>query len=409
MASFDLSAADFLARKLYAKGLDEKALVDKNALLKWVKKNEKFASNKGLEIAAPYVNAQGIASTHATAAANAQPGKGVSFTVPQRKIVGRYDVDGDVVHNAESGGDEAQFVQMFRHEIDGSTEMFGQELNQRLYGARLGGRALVHASTAPSTTTLTLANPSDAQFFEPQMYVSAVETATGNLRNAGAKVLLTAVDPVAGTLTASTNWTTTIAALAVGDTLIRADTHNASIDGLDGWVPVTPSTSFLGVNQTIYRTRLAGVYRDVSDSSIRAAFIKGMAFAQQQIGNKFDSKSPFFMNPADVANIMLSVEASKVVDIKLDTEYNVGLEAVQIMGCTITTDRHCPIGVTYMIPKGALTLGSAGAPAQIEDLDGKRFFHDRDTGTLKYAIYFLGNAYSEAVSEILRLKLPAIT
>lgn len=408
MASATLSTVDFLFKKLYVRGLDEDALVSGNNLLKWCKRDKKFASAQGKAVPAPYVNPQGIAATHAAAATNAQPRKGVQFLVPQRKMVGRCDVDGDVIQNAQNGGDEAQFINAFTSEIDGATEMFGQEINQRLYGDVLGGRALVHPTTAPSTFTLTLANYQDAQFFEPGMYVSAYDTATGTLRNAGASVLVTAVDPAAGTLTGSTQWTTTISALAVGDTLVRATMSTVSLDGLKGWVPtaVTGADSFMGVNRSPYRTRLAGVYFDASSYSVRAGFLKAFGFARQQIGGKFNQKTPILVHPDNFIQIVQAVEGVRIVDLNLDTDYNVGLEAVEVLGNVLVQDRHCPINTAWMVPKGAFTFGSAGEPT-IEEKDGGRFWFDRDNGVLKASILLLGNSYSEAINQILRVQLPS--
>lgn len=409
MANTTTTTLDFLYRRLYAKGLDLDILESGNALLKWVTKDTKFASSQGKVIPVPHTNQQGIANTHANAATAARPGKGVAFLVTQKKMVGNVPIDGDVVQNAQNGGDEGQFVDAFMFEIDGATKNFGQEINQRLYGDTLGGRALVHASTAPSTTTLTLANPQDAQFFEIGMLVSAYDTATGTLRNSGAAVEISGVDPVAGTLTGTTNWTTTIAALAVGDTLVRANMSGNSIDGLKGWVPATVSgsDSFYGVNRSVYRTRLAGVYYDASNFSIRSGFLKAFGFARQQIGDNFENEAPIFMNPDNFIQLVQSVEGVKVLDIKLTNEYNVGLKAVEILGNTIVQDRHCPVNEAYMVPKGSFVLGTSGK-YDLETKGGSRFFFDPDVGVVKSSILMLGNGYSPKINSILRFKLPAV-
>lgn len=409
MANSTTSTLDYLYKRLYSRGLDKDILESGNQLLKWVTKDTKFASSQGKVIPVPHTNQQGIGSTHATAATAARPGKGVAFLVTQSKMVNNIPIDGDVVQNAQNGGDEAQFIDAFMFEIDGATKNFGQELNQRLYGDVLGGRALVHASTAPSTTTLTLANPSDTQFFEIGMLVSAYDTAAGTIRNAGASVEITGVNPVAGTLTGSTNWTTTIGALAVGDTLVRANMFNASISGLRGWVPTTVAggDSFFGVNRSVYRERLAGVYYDASGYNVRSGFINAFAFAETQLSDVTSGEAPIFMHPLNAAQLVQSVEGVKVVDIKLTNEYNVGLDAIQVLGRTIVKDRHCPVNNAFIVPKGAFTLGTAGK-YDLETKGGSKFFFDPDVGTVKASILMLGNGYSTQVNRLMRFALPTV-
>jgi len=406
MAAADSSSLNFLYKRLYAKGLDEDALMSGNNLLKWVKRDKKFASPQGKAIAAPYVNPQGIGATYATADANTQPRQGVQFLVTQAKMIGRVDISRDVLQNAENGGDEAQFINAFTSEVDGATEMFGQEINQRLYGSTLGERAKVHPTTAISTTQLTLANYQDAQFFEVGMFVSAADPA-GAQRNAGSTVRIVAVDPATGVLTANQNWST-ITGITNGDSLIRASFWTASLAGLAGWVPtsVTPGESFFGVDRSPYRTRLAGVYFDASTFSIRQGFLKSFGFARQQIGGKFDQKAPIFVHPDNFIQIVQSVEAVRILDLKLETSYNVGIEAVEVLGNTIVQDRHCPLNQAYMVPKGAFTFASAGDP-KIEDAAGSgRFVFEPATGLLKGTIVLLGNGYSEAPNTLMRLQLP---
>ena len=199
-----------------------------------------------------------------------------------------------------------------------------------------------------------------------------------------------------------------VAALAVGDSLIRADMNLASLDGLDGWVPVTPVASFLGVNQTLYRTRLAGVYYDASNQGIRQGYLNAFGYARGQIGGKFEQKAPFFINPANFIQLVQSVEAVKIVDTTLATKYNVGLDAVEVLGNTFVQDRHCPVNTAFMVPKGTFTLGTAGQ-YDLEDVDGGKFFYNRRTGILEATCKVMGNSYSDgAINQIMRVSLPNV-
>lgn len=402
------ATADFLAKTLYGKGLDKDALVSENPLLSFVEHSTKFALNgqKKLVIPVPYANSQGIGPTNAIAYASRSTKVGDVFEVPQRRKIHFGEMEADVIRNTKASGNDAQFVDILQDEIDGATANFGQEINSDLYRSNKGYRAKVHASTAPSTTSLTLANPEDAQFFEIGMQVSAVDPANGTVRDSGDYVTLTAIDSTTGVLTASGNWSG-ISGIAVGDWLVRRGAVDATIDGLDGWCPQTAVTDFLGVNQTLHRERLAGVYYDGSDKNIRNAFISFDAKCKLQIGRKFENKAPLFMNPMDVAQIKGSVEAVRVVSTSVENSFNVGVDAVEILGQTIIEDRHCPVGHAFRVPKGAFTFGTAGNQPELEEIDGNVLTHNRQTGVVEFTLALDGNAYSDGkVNQLARLLLP---
>ncbi len=406
----DLSTADYLIKYMYRDGLDEDALTSSNALLAYVEREYDFTSSKGKVIAAPGTNAQAGSVTNADAYAARAGATGVNFTVPVRKMFAFGSLSSDLVRLTEAGSDESQFANALSRDIDTATEAFGQEINQRLYGRNLGERARVHATTAISTVTLTLANPEDAAFFSIDMRVSAINPADNTLRDSGDYVTLVGVDPIAGTLTADGNWSG-ISGITTGDILIRWGTRNASLDGLQGWNPETAnlSASFLGVNQTTNRATTAGVYVDVSGYAIRPGLLRAAAVAEGMLGRAHAKSAPIFMNPADKMEIVASVESVKVVETSMKTKYSVGLDAVEVLGCTIISDRHCPVGRAFQVPKGAFTFGTAGKQPKIDDQDGRRLHYDRQNGRLEFIMAADGNAYSECVNKLTHIKLPTRT
>lgn len=414
MPSTSASTAQWLTKKMYRSGLDKDALCSSNALLSHVEHEQKFATPEGLYVNAPSANGQGLGPTNQKAYTARTGNKGNKFLVPQRRMLHFGELDADIVRNTEAGGDEQQFTNILVNDIDGATENFGQEINQRLYGDSLGGRcfATFAAAVATLTDAAGLPNPEAAAFFEEGMLIALYDQATGLPRNTGTAVTVQKVDTILGTVTASTSWTTTISAGANGDALYRAGFNAsetgglASLDGLNGWVPVTPVANFLGVDQTINRARSAGVYADISGFPIRPGFIRAQAVLSNQLGNRFDAKSPIFMNPSDKAEIVQSVEAVRVVDMKLDTKYGVGVSGVEVLGSVIISDRHCPVGSAYMVPKKAFTLGTAGNQPKIDEIDGRMYNYSRQTGTLEFVLALDGNSYSRAISSIARFKLP---
>ena len=404
------TTADWLIKYLYADGLNEEALVSSNALLMYVEKDKSFTSSKGLVVPVSASNTQVGYATNADAYAARAGGTGADFTVPVRKMLGFGALDSHLVRLTEAGSDESQFTNILERDIDGATTNFGQELNIALYGRNLGERSRVHATTAISTTVLTLANPEDAAFYALDMRISAIDPATNLLRDSGDFVTIVGIDPIEGTLAADAPWSN-ISGIALGDILIRWGTRNTRIDGLAGWVPTTAnlSTNFLGVNQTVSRTTYAGVYVDVSGYAIRPGLLRAAAVMEGQLGQGFSKKSPIFMNPADAMEIVASVESVKVVETSMTTKYNVGIDAVEVLCCTIVKDRHCPVGTAFMVPKDAFTLGSAGDAPRIDNQDGRNLSYERTTGQLQFVMAFDGNAFSQKVNTLAQIKLPVRT
>lgn len=410
-----VSDVDWIAKKLYVSGLDKNALMSANALLAHVTHETSFATNKGIEIAAPKANGQGLGSTNATAYDARGGNTGVSFTVTQRKLRHYGSLTADVVQNAENGGDATQFASAVATDVDGATEGFGQEINIELYRKNLGFRSYATFSGAVATLTDAAGNvtPEATTLFEIGMLLQTVDPAsTSAVRTAGsgsAGLSVIAVDTFAGTVTVGANWST-ITGTTNLDGIVRRSRLNSTLDGLDGWAPVTPSASFLGVDQTAMPGRLCGSYVDISSYGVREGFIRGFSKFKQQLGNRFDSKAPIFMNPADLAEIKSSVEAIRVIDAPIATKYDISVDAVMINGYTIAEDRHCPVGHAYLVPRKAFTLGTSGDFAVLETLgDGKRFHYNRQTGDIEFTLLMLGNSYSKAVASLGHLKLATRT
>lgn len=406
--AMDSGAASFLYRQLYADGIDQEALVRNKPLMQWVKNDTDFTNDLGFKIPAPYVNPQGIASTNAGANAAEVSSKGVTFTVPQRHHYAFMKIAGDVVRNTINGGSTSQFTNILTREVDGVTEALGAEIHQRMYGEATAVRSLLSATAAINTTTWTLANIEDSQFYEPNMKLVLVNPATGVAR-AGTARTVVSVDSITGTLVCSGN-PDTFTSAAAGDGIARETFNTVDFDGLKAWIPATvgPSDSFLGVNRSVYRTRLAGVYVNASEGPIRNGFIKALAVAKQQVGSMFESKSPFFIHPKNLAQIIQSVESSKVNSIALEDKYGIGLEGVEVFGHKFVEDAMCPVNEAYLIGKKALTRATCGKQPQIDDQDGQDFWFDRANGQLMAVLAHDGALCGLEPYNMMRVLLPNV-
>jgi hypothetical protein len=403
----DLTTAEYLIKVMYEDGLDEDALTSTNAALAYVEREYDFTSTTK-EIATPISNGQGGYGTYADAYAARAGATGDRFVVPLRRLYHFGGLSQEAVRLSEAASRESWFADVLERDVNGATENFGQELNGRIYGRNRGDRALVHATTAISGTSLTLANPEDAAYFAKDMRVAALNGGTGALRgDATDFITVVSVNDVTGVIVADQNWSN-IDSIALGDILIRWNMRNISLDGLAGWCPTTAdeSTDFLGVNQTLNRSSVAGVYVDVSSLPIRQAFLKAASVAELRLGKGFTKGAPIFVNPADANEFIMNLENVRTVDGNIETKYSAGIDSLQVLGCTLVKDRHCPVGHAYQIPKGAFTFGTAGQAPKIEQPDGRRLSFNRQTGQLEFTMALDGNLYSTMVNRLVHIKLP---
>lgn len=407
--SADQSAVQFLYRQLYSDGIDQEALNRNKPLMEWTKNKSDFTNSLGIKIPAPYVNPQGIAATNAGASAAEVASAGVVFTIPQRHHYAMIRIDADVVRNTVNGGDESQFTDLVTREVDGITEAIGVEVAQRMYGESNAIRSVLSATAVINTTTWTLANVEDAQYYEPNMKVVLVDPATGTART-GTAVTVQKVDPIAGTLLCSAA-PNSFTSAAAGDGIARDTFVGIDFDGLKGWIPATisGSDSFLGVNRSTYRTRLAGVYVNGSNMPIRNAFIKAMSVAKSQVGTMFEKKSPFFINPKNLAQIVQTVEQTRVNSVEIEGKYGIGIEAVEALGHRFVEDSLCPVNECFLIGKNAWTRATCGKQPQIDTSgDGNDFWYNRSTGKIEAILAHDGGTGSYEAFNLLRMTLPNV-
>lgn len=411
------SEADFLFKKMYPDGLDSDALERDNPFLRYINHETDFTSHKGIEIPVPYLNPQGIGATNADANTAEAPSQGVSFTVPQRHITALGRIDGDVVRNAINGNDASQFADALEREVDGTTESLGSELNQRAYGQSDGVRSFMATvaqvpAAVINTTTLYLANAEEAQLYEPRMRLQFINPANGALRTGGTGyVVVTAVDPINGRLTLSAQLNLEVTSVALGDGIVRWSMNTKDMDGVKGWCPdntVNLATSYLGVDRSVYRTRLAGIYLDKSSGTIRGGLISARGTAKAQVGNKFQSKAPFFINPKNLTQLIQTVEVSRVIEGEMPSRVGIGIETLEIFGRKFIEDPHCPVDEAIQLGDKAFTRGSCGKQPQIDDQDGNKFWYNRSTGKLEFVLAHDGNTYSRQPYNIMRIKLPSV-
>lgn len=404
------TSADFLFKLLQDQKLDDEAFVRDNVMLNWCPNETDFTSHLGKDISVEYAAPQGAGTTEAIAASTAKPSVGVKFRVPQRHYTMNAGIERVVLQNAAAGGDESEFADALVDQMDGVTAQFGNHLERQLWGTSLGYRAVVASFT---TTTVTLTNASDAQLIEVGQTLQTVDPGGGTPVIRAATAAVTGINRTTGVLTGPGS--TLMAAIANGDFIVgQGDFTNLCFNGLDDWAPiaVSPTDTFLGLaspGRSADRERLAGIYYDGSAKNIRNACIGAVQHAKTMAGPGFKAKSPMFLHPKNFQKILESVETSKIVSLKLDTTYGVGLEAVEIMGHKYVEAYGCPLNTGFLVGEGAFVRGSSGKQPAINAFGqgNSGFLYVPDTGVLSFTMSHDGNSYSRRPYQILRVKLPA--
>jgi len=267
--------------------------------------------------------------------------------------------------------DKGAMVDAITREMDNAYKSLGQALGRAIYGN--GGASLGQLNgSAPTTTnvsgdTVTLANPSQAIYFQVNQVVQcSVTNGTTGTVLAGS-VTLVAVDLMAGVLVASTGWASSITGFTNSVYLFNVGDFGNYFPGLAGWLPPsgsrpTSSDSFNGVNRFSDPIRLAGVVKAGNGAPMEETLIDGVILA-----NKFGGKpNKGFLNPQDFSNLLkgLGGRVQYVTETAFENA-QIGFSGVKIATpggeLTLHQDAYCPQGYCWLLNLDEWVLASMGA------------------------------------------------
>lgn len=396
-----------LAKVIFAKGFEDTKIFKNKPGIESCKKDKGFATARGIEIPLDYGINNSIAGTATGAVTALTARKFQTATIPQAKLFGYVQFDHEVVRNADAGSSETEVIDYVKTQITGTTESLHEELERMFFRSRTGSIAQCSATTAPTGSTITLDSATDCSLFRPGMIIVASQTDGGALR-AGTPGYATvvSVDPAVPSITVDGTVTTQIGSITTSDYLYRYNTNynNGSGEvlpsGLGGWNPVTPSSSFLGVNQTLDPTNLSGV-RTTDTSNVETIFVRARALAQALVGTSF-SEGVIFLNPLQFAALVATKESAKWIT--GDNEMNFGFKSAKMGGYTFTEAPHCPVNYAHMVPREAMTLATAGQTVWMSET-----IYAPETGKYHSGMSFMGNFYTRQPRNLVRIKLPTVS
>lgn len=406
MAAVSTSDVQYLSKVLYPRGYSPKDLYKNKPLLNDLKKDKGFTSARGIEVPVDYALGNGIGGTMAGAVANASAVKGATYTVPQIHQYGYAFLSGEVWRNATKSKDDGRFLDYAKKQFDDGRETFMQEVARQAYGRSTGARAQISTTTAPTGSTIVLKNPSDSVFFRVGMIIQASAT-DGAALAAGTPgyATITKITPSTGTITVDGTVTTQITGITTSWFLymktIASDngTGNGGMNGLGDWNPVTASTSFLGVNQTLNPAILAGVV-STETSNLETLFIRARAKALTEVGTGY-SMGQIYLHPLQFAQLVSTKEGAKLIE---DTKlFEMGITKMRLGQFTFVEDAFCPIDYAHIVAEDAFEFHTCGDQPEIGQA-----FEDPDVDQIKVKMNLDGNFLSHKPSNLMRQSLPAV-
>lgn len=396
--SLDLTALTAVLKVQYTQKKVNTLAYDKNPFWAMVKKRTDFLGVNKV-VAIRNGQPQGRGADFSTAVANVSPSTYNRFTVTRARDYAFARVFGEAVE--ASAKDAGSLLQGLKNEIDGAIYTATRSIAINLFGN--GGGARGQIASGQATATVTLTRPEDTVNFEVGMYLktSTADGTSGSLK--AGRVLVTGVDRVTGTVTASAAWTTGIATAAANDFIFQEGdnvANNSMIAGLAAWVPSTTptSTAFFGLDRSTDPVRLGGVrYSAGSGGPIEEILIDTAALLVRE-GSRPDT---VFLNPLDYANLIKALSGKVLYDRSKSFDMpDIGFEAVKLMGpagpLKVLADLNCPRGRGYMLQLDTWAFESLGGAPKILNLDGQDMLRDASADAYIIRVGYYGNLTCEA-------------
>lgn len=404
-ANFDITAATPILKNRYTKEKIQ-TLAFKSSLFALMPKD---TDQGGQQYIGAIRSAIGSTASHTDSVAF---GANVSASVYNQWVCpwaygyGAANVTGAAID--QSKGDANALVDAMVGEFDGAFIDLGQQLGADLFGNGGGAFGQISAGSNVATATITLADTSKMfNFWQGQLLQASADDGTGGggTRSAGATVTLSKVDIIAGTLTATGNWTAGIAAVVAGDYLFQQGNYNGAFKGLAGWLPyganprVAANDSFNSVNRSVDPIRLAGVYFSGGGAQKTESMMKAAGLVQRMNGRP----DHLVLNPMDYVDVELDMGARiQYVTVEAFENAQVSFDGIRLATAygmiTLLMDIFCPLGRSYMLELDTWLLPSVGEVPRIAGpgVDGLEWLRNAASDSYQARFKYIASSYCSA-------------
>lgn len=306
--------------------------------------------------------AQGRSADLATARANIYAMNLKAFEITRNDYYAVSQIKGNVV--ASTKGNMNAFVDLVSLSLSDLMLSHTNDLAGQLFRDGSGGIGTI---SSHSNGALSLTDPDDVTQFSVGQVLQA---RTGTASPHAALGYVISVQRDEGIVTVAASGQGGISAFpsgwADGDFLLLEGNADATLSGLEAWIPDTVSTSdsFFGVNRSIDRTRLAGVVYDGTGMPISQAVVNGTNLIAREGGMPDIAFCSF-----DTYAALLNEMGAKVqyVNPTALTKGGIPFQGIELF-CSrgkiaVVPDRSCKRNVFYVLEMKSWKLLSAGGGA----------------------------------------------
>jgi hypothetical protein len=314
-----------------------------------------------------------------------------------------------------SEGDDAAFASLVIARPKSALNTISESISRGLFG-NVGG-AIGQIDSGEGTDTLTLTNLSDIVNFKVgDVVVSSATDGTSGSVSANTATI-TAVDYEAGTITAGANFH---ADFDDDDYLFIEGDFGRSFAGLASWLPSAApggSDSYFGVNRSV-DSRLSGI-RYVATALADTDIAGALNNASGRIMTNGGMTDMIVMNPLNYVTLLAEATAKTTLqkevipmrgygEIPAHLGYSGVTMAVASGSAKVMADKHCPLGVAYMLQSDTWAFHSLGEAPFLFDKDGQRFDREDTADSISGRFQVFGNLACAAPGYNCRVDITAV-
>jgi hypothetical protein len=408
--SLSISAFDSMLKNIFTRDTIENLVYPKNVALAAIPKDEKFTGD-AKKIPVGYANPQGRSATFSYAQANQTNAQYAAFLLTRVSDYQLANINNETIQ--ASASNEGAFMSAATDTIARALQNLSRSLGVSMY---LDGTGNIGTVGSISTTVVTLANNEDVTRFEiGQTLVCGINGSTTSFRTGTGVV--TSVNRVAGTVTCSANWPTNTAANDIifvqGDApnsssgLFDPNGNNVRVSGFAAWLPfplngtdpITGADNFFGQNRSYDRTRLGGIYYDMSGEPIE----EGLIDMNELIAREGGTSTVLFLSFKRWAELK-KAQGSKVVLGELQVKTSEGMLGFKTIEFTtgtgdvkVVADVNCPTNYCYMMDMDTWKLESLNAaPDLLTYMDGFKAWRNPSQDSVELRAGYYANVSCRA-------------
>jgi hypothetical protein len=303
-----------------------------------------------------------------------------------------------------SKGNAGAFLEAAVVEIDSALESASRALAVAMY--RNGSGSIGRIASGQTTATITLSDVESITNFAKGMTLVASTADGGGSVKAGTAVIQ-GVDRDEGTITFSAALNTLIGTIAANDYLFVQGNYDASIKGLQAWLPNVAPTSgdnFFGVDRSSDATRLAGIRFDGSAMPIEEALIS----AASRVAREGGKPTHCFMSYSKFADLQKAL-GTQVQRVDVSAKADIMFRGIVINGprgaINVIPDQNCPNDRAFMLQLDMWKLYSLGKAPHISENDGLRMLREANADSLELRVSFYGNVACRKPGANVNIKL----